>query len=156
MLQKGEAVYKKKLIELQKKRDELESIRNDIIKLRNSAVDIEPIKQEIYQLQKDLIEEKSKTRALTQELQQPMNVHRWRQLEGSDPQTYQLILKVMELQKTLRKKTEECDNKKQQVEQKEQMINELKKILVKMPTEDKQDQLEQYQAALKQRRKELN
>lgn len=50
MLQKGEAVYKKKLIELQKKRDELESIRNDIIKLRNSAVDIEPIKQEIYQL----------------------------------------------------------------------------------------------------------
>lgn len=78
MLQKGEAVYKKKLIELQKKRDELESIRNDIIKLRNSAVDIEPIKQEIYQLQKDLIEEKSKTRALTQELQQPMNVHRWR------------------------------------------------------------------------------
>ena len=43
----------------------------------------------------------------------------------------------MELQKTLRKKTEECDNKKLQVEQKEQMINELKKILVKMPTEDK-------------------
>ena len=44
----------------------------------------------------------------------------------------------------LRKKTDECNGKKIQVEQKEQVINELKKILAKMPGEDKQQQLEQY------------
>ena len=33
-------------------------------------------------------------RALSEELENPMNVHRWRKLEGSDPVMYELIQKV--------------------------------------------------------------
>ena len=33
-------------------------------------------------------------RALSEELENPMNVHRWRKLEGSDPAIYELIQKA--------------------------------------------------------------
>ena len=36
-----------------------------------------------------------------------MNVHRWRELESSDPATFQMIQKVKALQKLLISKTEE-------------------------------------------------
>merc|ERR1719247_1122369 len=39
-----------------------------------------------------------------------MNVHRWRKLEGSDPDTYEMIQKIQTLQKRLIAKTEELEN----------------------------------------------
>ena len=46
-------------------------------------------------------------KALSEELENPLNVHRWRKLEGSDPATYELIQKIETLQKRLIKKTEQ-------------------------------------------------
>jgi hypothetical protein len=37
-------------------------------------------------------------KALSEELENPMNVHRWRKLEGSDPKRYELIQKIQTLQ----------------------------------------------------------
>jgi hypothetical protein len=41
------------------------------------------------------------------ELENPMNVHRWRRLEGSDPATYEMVQKIQTLQRRLIAKTEE-------------------------------------------------
>jgi hypothetical protein len=46
-------------------------------------------------------------KALSEELENPLNVHRWRKLEGSDPAAYELILKIQMLQKRLIAKTEQ-------------------------------------------------
>ena len=46
-------------------------------------------------------------KALSEELENPLNVHRWRQLEGSDPTAYEMILKIQTLQKRLILKTEQ-------------------------------------------------
>ena len=48
-------------------------------------------RNEVYQLQRELLQERTKVRALSEELENPMNVHRWRKLEGSDPATYSMI-----------------------------------------------------------------
>ena len=40
-------------------------------------------------------------RALTEELDNQMNVHRWRKLEGSDPSMYDMITRTHALQKAL-------------------------------------------------------
>lgn len=32
--------------------------------------------------------------ALSAELETPLNVHRWRKLEGTDPAAYELLLKI--------------------------------------------------------------
>jgi len=58
-------------------------------------------------LQKELIEEKLKSKSLAEELENPMNVHRWRKLEATDSETYDLMTKIQTLQKRLISKTEE-------------------------------------------------
>lgn len=54
-----------------------------------------------------MLSERTKVKALSEELENPMNVHRWRKLEGSDPGTLEMIQKIQTLQKRLIAKTEE-------------------------------------------------
>ena len=68
---------------------------------------MENLKAQIQHLHKTLLREETKAKALQEELENPMNVHRWRELEGSDPATYDMIQKVKSLQKLLISKTEE-------------------------------------------------
>jgi hypothetical protein len=56
-------------------------------------------------------QERTKVKALSEELENPLNVHRWRKLEGSDPGTYEMIQKIQTLQKRLIAKTEEVVEK---------------------------------------------
>jgi len=44
---------------------------------------------------------------LSEELGNPLNVHRWRKLEGTDPHSYELIIKLQTLQRKLTTKSEE-------------------------------------------------
>lgn len=46
-------------------------------------------------------------KALSEELENPNNSHRWRKLDGSDPSTHEMIQKIQALQKRLIAKTEE-------------------------------------------------
>lgn len=59
-------------------------------------------------------QEKTKVKALSDELENPMNVHRWRKLEGSDPTTFEMIQKIHTLQKRLISKTEEASSRAHQ------------------------------------------
>lgn len=89
---------------------------------------MDTLRNEVYRLQKDLLQEKTKVKALSEELENPMNIHRWRKLEGSgmltkkrelerkkwtilifalDPTSYEMIQKIQTLQKRLIQKTEE-------------------------------------------------
>ena len=45
-------------------------------------------------------------KALSEELENPDNTHRWRRLDGSDPGTYEMVHKIQALQKRLIFKTE--------------------------------------------------
>lgn len=66
-----------------------------------------PGQREIFRLQREVLQEQTKVKALSEELENPMNIHRWRKLEGSDPATYEMIQKIQTLQKRLISKTEE-------------------------------------------------
>ena len=50
--------------------------------------------EEIHHLSNTLLRAEAKAKALQEELENPMNVHRWREIEGSDPATYDAIQKV--------------------------------------------------------------
>ena len=83
-------------------------------------------KTEIYDLQTDLIEEKLKVKALSEELENPMNIHRCRDLGGSDPDSYEMEEKIKTLQKRLIFKTEQVVEKEVIVHQKEKQIEEIR------------------------------
>merc|ERR1719262_950547 len=93
-LQDGEITYKQRLEESRGLMIKSACLKRELIIGRQQAVNIDDLKKEVYHLQRELLQERTKVKALSEELENPMNVHRWRKLEGSDPATYELIQKV--------------------------------------------------------------
>merc|ERR1711939_270722 len=137
-LRKGEAQYNERQQELR------------ILKLK-----VDDLKREVYHLQRELLQEKTKVKALSEELENPMNVHRWRKLEGSDPATYEMIQKIQTLQKRLISKTEEVVEKGLLIQEKEKLYVELKGILARQPGPEVAEQLSVYQQNLKDRTRQM-
>lgn len=78
-------------------------------KTQNGA--ISDLKGEIHNLSRELTEAKLKVKALSEEIENPMNVHRWRKLEATDTAIYELMTKIQSVQKRLIAKTEEVKKK---------------------------------------------
>lgn len=144
-LSKGEVQYKKKLEELKGQRDNIAKLKLDLYMAKAQAESADGLEKEVYHLQRELLQERTKVRALSEELENPMNVHRWRKLEGSDPAMYELIQKVRTLQKRLIAKTEEVVAKDIEIQEKDRLHKELTTILEKQPGPEVLEQLEQYQ-----------
>lgn len=78
---------------------EIKRLRQDKILLTKSADNVSDLRQEVFHLERDLTRARLKCRALEEEVQNPLNVHRWRKLEGSDPEVMDLLQKIQLLQK---------------------------------------------------------
>merc|ERR1711871_46034 len=124
-----------------------------IVKSKHKQMD--DVKREVFHLQKELLQEKTKVKALSEELENPMNVHRWRKLEGSDPATYEMIQKIQTLQKRLISKTEEVVEKDLLIQEKEKLYVELKNILARQPGPEVAEQLSVYQSSLRNKTRQM-
>ena len=59
--------------------------------VRKSASQIPDLRKEVYNLQQQLLNERLQVKALSEELENPLNCHRWRKLEGTDPDSWEMI-----------------------------------------------------------------
>lgn len=100
---------------------------------------------QVHHLSRELLQERTKVKALSEELENPLNVHRWRKLEGSDPSTYEMIQKIQTLQKRLISKSEEVVEKDLLIQEREKLYVELKNILARQPGPEVAEQLNIYQ-----------
>ena len=75
--------------------------------MSNDTRNLDALKKEVLKLERDLMQQKSRNKVLQLELENPLNVHRWRRLEGKDPETLELIQKINNLQKRLISKQED-------------------------------------------------
>ena len=66
----------------------------------------------------ELRREQVKMTALKDALEVPLNVHRWRKLESSDPERYDLVTKAQSLQRILVAKTESVAKKDMLIQKK--------------------------------------
>ena len=94
-------------------------------------------------------------KALSEELENPMNVHRWRKLEGSDPSQTEMMAKVKALQRRFIAKTEEAVEKDLLIHEKEKLFIELQNILAAQPGPQAAEQVSAMQQALKERTKQM-
>ncbi|CAF1687558.1 unnamed protein product, partial [Adineta ricciae] len=154
-LNKGELQYKGRLEDLRLLKLELKKLRHEKGTLQDKVANTDDLKREVFQVQRELLRERTRCRALEEELENPMNVHRWRKLEGSDPSTYELIQKIQLLQKRLIQKTEEVVQKELLIQEKEKLYAELKRILARQPGPEVAEQLSIYQETLKAKTKQL-
>lgn len=144
-LKKGEAQYKARMEDLKRQKDTIGQLKVGLMVANSQTENGDSLKKEVYHLQRELLQERTKVKALSEELENPMNVHRWRKLEGSDPAMYELIQKVRALQKRLIAKTEEVVAKDLEIREKERLHRELAQLLEKQPGPEVLEQLEAYQ-----------
>lgn len=154
-LKKGENYFKEKIADILKLVDKIKQFKRELIDSQQETACIPDLKREVYLLQKELLEQQQKVKYLTDELEKPLNVHRWRKLESTDIETYELIQKIQSLQKRLIAKTEEVSEKDVLIQEKEKLYIELKNILAKQSGNEVNEKLVIYQQNLKERSKQL-
>merc|ERR1711967_92255 len=154
-LKKGEVQYRERIEDIRILKLKINDMKRELQLLTSSVSNIDSLRNEVYHLQRELLQERTKVKALSEELENPMNVHRWRKLEGSDPDTYEMIQKIQTLQKRLIAKTEEVVEKDLLIQEKEKLYVELKNILARQPGPEVAEQLSVYQTNLREREKQM-
>ncbi|XP_064600239.1 cilia- and flagella-associated protein 58-like [Liolophura sinensis] len=155
VLNKGEIQYNQRLEDIRVLKLEIKKLRREKMILQKSVANVDDLRREVYHLQRELLRERTRCKALEEELENPMNIHRWRKLEGSDPSTYEMIQKIHTLQKRLISKTEEVVEKELLIQEKEKLYVELKHILARQPGPEVAEQLTIYQQTLKEKTKQM-
>ncbi|NXE54423.1 CFA58 protein, partial [Casuarius casuarius] len=155
ILNKGETQYRQRMEDIRLLKLEIKKLRREKGILGKSVANVEELRQEVYHMQKELLRERTRCRALEEELENPLNVHRWRKLEASDPSTYELIQKIQRLQKQLISKTGEVIEKELLLQEKEKLYVELKHVLARQPGPEAAEQLQLYRHTLREKTKQL-
>ncbi|KAJ3067383.1 hypothetical protein HDU98_009382 [Podochytrium sp. JEL0797] len=153
-LNKGEIQYRERLEDIRVLRLEIKKLRREKAILQTETQNVDALKNEIFKLQRDILREKTRVRVLEEELESPMNIHRWRKLSGSDPSTYELITKIQTLQKRLIAKTEEVLEKELVINQKEKLYHEVKEVLQRQPGPEVLEELRAVKDAVKVKMRE--
>lgn len=154
-LRKGEAQYTHRVQDIQALRLKVKDVQRELAIASGSSSQFDDLKRQLIAMQRELLQEKTKVKALSEELENPMNVHRWRKLEGSDPATYEMIQKIQTLQKRLIAKTEEVVEKDLLIQEKERLYVELKHILARQPGPEVAEQLSVYQSSLRAKTRQM-
>ncbi|VDD76525.1 unnamed protein product [Mesocestoides corti] len=151
VLDQAEAQYNKVLEDLRRVRADICSARREKAMLQASVSKIDDLKREVIRARKELGWEQTRLKALEDEAKKPINVHRWRKLEGSDPSSFEMIKKIHMLQKRLMGKTEEVVEKEIQIETKERLYVDLKQVLARQPGPEIAEQLVIYEKCLSEK-----
>ncbi|XP_036919877.1 cilia- and flagella-associated protein 58 [Sturnira hondurensis] len=155
ILNKGERQYSQRVEDMRILKLEIKKLRREKVILAKSVANVSELRQELFHMQREFLKERTRCRALEEELENPMNVHRWRKLEASDPSTYELIQKIHILQKRLISKTEEVVEKELLLQEKEKLYVELKLTLARQPGPEAAEQLQIYRQTLQEKSKQI-
>eukprot|EP00958_Prasinococcus_capsulatus_P017401 scaffold1959_cov403-Prasinococcus_capsulatus_cf.AAC.11 len=150
-LNKGQIQYRNRLNEIRVLKIKLSDMKRELHTLKGSVSNLDTLKREVHQLGRELLQERTRVKALSEELENPLNVHRWRMLEGSDPATFEMIQKIHTLQRRLITKTEEVAEKDLLIQEKERLYVELQNILARQPGPEVAEQLTIYQQNLREK-----
>ena len=132
-LARGEVQYAERLEDIRLLKFKIGDNKSELRIVKSQASQIPDLRKEIYNLQQQLLTERLQVKALSEELENPLNTHRWRRLEGTDPDTWEMLQKIQTLQKRLIKKTEEVVEKDVLIQEKEKLYVELKNLLARQP-----------------------
>lgn len=154
-LSKGAVQYRECLGDIRLLKIKLAETKRELGLLRLGVANVDVLKREVHFLGRELLAERTKVKALSEELENPLNVHRWRKLEGSDPAAFEMIQRIQTLQKRLIVKTEEVAEKDLLIQEKEKLYVELKSILARQPGPEVAEQLHIYQQNLREKTRQM-
>ncbi|KAI9190067.1 hypothetical protein H9P43_001500 [Blastocladiella emersonii ATCC 22665] len=150
--QKHFVAKKRQLVALEK---ELRGLVRDKKLLELAVQDKDLLKQAVHQLKAELLEEQSHIKVLSDEIKYPINVHRWRRLEGSDPGQLETINLIHSLQKTLIARAADDAAKEAEIHEKEGTYLQLKEIQTRQVGPEALEQLAEMERVLQDKTAKL-
>lgn len=84
-------------------------------------------------------------------METPLNVHRWRKLEGNDPTTFELLQKIQSLQKKLIARKEDIVDRDMRIADREKVCAELRATIARQPSFEAVEEVRSAKIALKKR-----
>ncbi|XP_073969603.1 uncharacterized protein isoform X2 [Rhodnius prolixus] len=136
LLSRGEAQYNQRIEDIRLLKIEVQKLRREknilVKEFQNNA----DLRSEMYFLHKDLSEERQRSKALQEQLESPLNYHRWRLLEGTDPTKKDMLDKLLMLRKKSYLAAKELAMQKSKFEDLQLLYNTLKHKYEMMPTQE--------------------
>ncbi|KAA8586336.1 hypothetical protein FQN60_000172 [Etheostoma spectabile] len=154
ILSKGDFHYNQRMDDIRLLKLEIKRLQRKKSILDKTVPNTEDLRRELFHLQRELLRERMRNSVLEEQLK-PINIHRWRRLEGNDPGKYELIQKIQSLQKRLIAKHQELEEHELLLQEKEKLYVELKHILARQPGPEAAEQLQQCQWTIRERTKKL-
>jgi len=151
----GEKYYDKIVKQTNNYYTTIDTLKTELEDAKGNVTELDELKRVALNIESDLTREKIKKTFLSAELGRPINVHRWRKLEGSDPARWAQVQRLQALQNKVIGKTSEVMNKDILIQEKEVLYVELKNVLGRQPGPEVTEQLEIYEYNLKQKNKQM-
>lgn len=73
--------YRQRIEDMRLLKLEIKKLRREKHILTKSVTNVDDLRSEVYTMQRELLRERTRCKALEEELENPMNIHRWRKLE---------------------------------------------------------------------------
>jgi hypothetical protein len=151
-MRKGAMAYAEKLEQLRQLNETHSELQLGLSTVNGDIERYEELKEAIAQVQRALLEEQLKAKALMEEVDKPINIHRWRQLQDTNSDAYNRLRRVRLLQKDLIHKTDEVEDKDKLIQEKEKLYVELKRVVARQPGPEAAEQLRLYASTLRDKK----
>jgi chromosome segregation ATPase len=149
-LAKGEVMYQERIVDIRLIKFKIADLNRELSIANRLAAQIEDLKQQVFLLEEELLQERTKVKALSEELENSMNTNRYQELEGKDPPEFELLSKVETLQHRLISKTEQVVEFDVLIQEKEKLLMELGEVIEKQPGVDVARELGFYSQRLRE------
>jgi len=148
-LSRGETEFQKKVEEINFYARENRNLLRELDISKNYKSEANKFAREIIDYQKELLREKNMNKALVEEIESSEKLfHRWRKLEGIDPDALELQYKISLLQKRLIAKTEECVEKEITIQDLTKELVNSRKLANKRPALEIEESVRMYKQEL--------
>ncbi|KAF9799432.1 hypothetical protein SFRURICE_003129, partial [Spodoptera frugiperda] len=138
--------------------EDIRLLRLEIIRLRKEKnllskgiENMTDLRLEVFNLERELGRERLRVRALEEALETPLNVHRWRKLQGTDPESVRLTQKLRLTQKKVLAQSEMLVLKERELKETRNLYTAVKDMLALQPSPEIQITLNRTQRALTNR-----
>ncbi|XP_059050606.1 cilia- and flagella-associated protein 58-like [Achroia grisella] len=150
-LHRGERQYEQRVEDIRLLRLEIIRLRKEKNLLSKGIENMTDLRLEVFNLERELGRERLRVRALEEALETPLNVHRWRKLQGTDPESVQLTQKLRVTQKKVLAQSEMLVLKDRELKETRNLYTAVKDMLALQPSPEIQQTLNRTQRALAQR-----
>ncbi|CAG5014410.1 unnamed protein product [Parnassius apollo] len=146
-----ERQYEQRVEDIRLLRLEIIRLRKEKNLLSKGIENMTDLRLEVFNLERELGRSRLRVRALEEALETPLNVHRWRKLQGTDPETVRLTHKLTLTQKKVLAQSEMLVLKDRELTETKNLYGAVKDMLALQPSPEIQQTLIRTQRALAQR-----